>query len=414
MRSSIGVFAPLLARLALVVASDGGGNALARLALDKILHEGRDVFGDFDESASVASASSPTASFSDVFVHGYSRHSRWMAALPDATPLTHLNIPGTHDAATWNYSQPTQDSLASATRCDGTTPGRARVYRCQRRSIAASLDAGIRFFDLRFALDPLDARLAFWHGPAFLSDTAALEDVLFAFYGWLDAHPSEMVLLSLQYERGTRANATSDARVQRKLFDALTSRVARRYVHQARGVLGTLGDVRGKVVLFRRFDLDMLPPEFEEAMPGLHMAPAKWLDNNSRGFELVYNGTIANGSAFVEDYYHPDEYDTVAGNVDAKFGAVRTHLQQAAEGDFEHLFVTFTSGTHVEIDPPVYPDVMALGSGGGLGDMGPPAVSGINRRLLELLAEMKGKRLGVVVMDFFEEPGGLVDLLLDF
>ncbi|KAI1747142.1 PLC-like phosphodiesterase [Xylaria castorea] len=425
MRFSVGVLTPLLGHLALGVASDGGGNALARFALDKILQEGRDIFGDFDESASSSSPPTTTittitTSFSEVFTHGYSRHSRWMAALPDSMPLTHLNIPGTHDAATWNYSQPTQDGLANATRCDGTVPRPARVYRCQRRGIGASLEAGIRFFDLRFALDPLDARLAFWHGPALLSAAATVEDVLFALYGWLDAHPSEMVLLSLQYEGGTRANATSDARVQRKLFDALTSPAARRYVHQGRGVLGTLGDVRGKVVLFRRFDLDRLPPAFEAAMPGLHMAPGRWLDNSKSGFELVYNDTIANGSAFVEDYYHPDDYDTVAGNVDAKFDAVRTHLRQAAGGDLDHLFVTFTSGTHVEIDPPVYPDVMALGSaGGGSGDMGPPpppaaVVPGINRRLLELLGEMKGERLGVVVMDFFEEPEGLVDLLLDF
>ncbi|KAI0543850.1 PLC-like phosphodiesterase [Xylaria curta] len=406
MRFSIGVIlTPLLGRL--VVASDGG--ALAQFALDKILQEGRDVFGDFDESAS-----SPSTATSEVFTHGYSRHARWMAALPDSIPLTHLNIPGTHDAATWNYTQPTQDSLATATRCDGITPNPARVYHCQRKSISASLEAGIRFFDLRFALDPLDARISFWHGPAYLSDRATLEDVLFAFYGWLDSHPSEMVLLSLQYESGTRVNATSDAGVQRKLFDVLTSPVAKRYVHQSRGILTTLGDVRGKIVLFRRFDLTALPAEFEEQMPGLHMSPTRWIDNSKVGFELVYNSTIANGSAFVEDYYHPDDFNTTSGNIEAKFDAVQTHLKQAAEGQFDHLFVTFTSGTHVEIDPPVYPDVMALGTGGGLGAMGPPAIRGVNARLLDLLGEMKGKRLGFVVMDFFEEPDGLIDLLLDF
>ncbi|KAI0437673.1 PLC-like phosphodiesterase [Xylaria telfairii] len=404
MRFSVGVFAPLLARLVLVVASNDGRNALAQLALDKILQDGRDVFGDLSESASSASPPTAASAFSDVVTHGYSRHARWMAALPDSIPITHLTIPGTHDAATWNYSQTTQDGLADATRCDGTTPGRARVYRCQRRSVAASLDAGIRFFDLRFALDPGDARLVFWHGPALLSAEAGLDDVLFAFYAWLEAHPSEMVLLSLQYEGGTRANATSDARVQGKLFEALTSPAARRYVHQARGVLATLGDARGKIVLFRRFDLTALPAEFEAAIPGLHMAPGKWVDN-SRGFELVYNDTIVNGSAFVEDFYHPGDYDTIASNIDAKFDAVQAHLRLAAEDDFDKLFVTFTSGTHVEIDTPVYPDVMALGSGG---------VSGINRRLMALLAEMRGKRLGVVVMDFFDEPEGLVDLLLDF
>lgn len=275
MRFSVGVFTPLLARLALLVASDDGRNALARFALDKILQEGRDIFGESGEFGESASSSPPTAAsaFSDVVTHGYSRHARWMAALPDSIPITHLNIPGTHDAATWNYSQTTQDGLAGATRCDGTTPGRARVYRCQRRSVAASLDAGIRFFDLRFALDPVDAQLVFWHGPALLSASTGLGDVLFAFYAWLDAHPSETVLLSLQYEGGTRANATSDARVQGKLFEALTSPAARRYVHQARGVLTTLGDARGKIVLFRRFDLAALPAEFEAAVPGLHMRP---------------------------------------------------------------------------------------------------------------------------------------------
>ncbi|KAI0859093.1 PLC-like phosphodiesterase [Xylaria cubensis] len=419
MRFSIGVvlLTPLLGRL---VVSDGGGNTLAQFALDKILQEGRDVFGDLDESSSsspLTTTTTTTSSFSEVFTHGYSRHARWMAALPDSIPLTHLNIPGTHDAATWNYTQSTQDSLTTATRCDGTVPRPARVYQCQRKSILASLEAGIRFFDLRFALDPLDSRIAFWHGPAYLSDVATLEDVLFGFYGWLDTHPSEMVLLSLQYESGTRVNATSDEGVQRKLFDTLTSTLARRYVHQARGVLGTLGDVRGKIVLFRRFDLDALPGGYEERMPGLHMSPGKWLDNERSGFELVYNSTIKNGSAFVEDYYHPDGFDTIPSNIDAKFAAVSTHLKQAADGgELDHLFVTFTSGTHVEIETPVYPDVMALGSGGGGlgGSLGPMAVRGVNARLLDLLGEMKGKRLGVVVMDFFEEPGGLVDLLLGF
>ncbi|KAI1125207.1 PLC-like phosphodiesterase [Nemania abortiva] len=397
-----------------------GGNALAQLALEKILRDGRDVFGDVDVDGSSASSSSSSSSSSSPLLpygsaNGYSsRHANWMAALPDAVPIAHLNIPGTHDAATWNYSQATQDGLADATRCDGTLALPARVYQCQRRSVVEALEGGIRFFDLRFAADPLDARLAFWHGPALLSDTARVEDVLFGFFAWLDAHPSEMLLLSFQYEHGTRANASSDARVQRQLFNVLTSDAARRYVHQGRGTLPRLGDVRGKIVLFRRFDLDMLPPEFEDAIPGLHMAPAKWLDN-SRAFELVFNDTAgAAGTAFVEDYYHPDGYGPIADNIEAKFDAVEAHFRAAAAGDFDSLFVTFTSATHVEVNPPVYPVVMALGSAAGVGDASPaPALPGVNHRLRELLGTMKGRRLGVVVMDFFEEPGGLVDLLLD-
>ncbi|KAI0400893.1 PLC-like phosphodiesterase [Xylaria palmicola] len=422
-RLSIGVLVASAAHLALAAAGDGDDesrNALGRLALGAILQNGRDILGGGgggvdDESLFSSSSASPPAATS-------SRYANWMAALPDSVPLARLTLPGTHDAATWNYTQAAQDALApiTATRCPGgTAPGPARVYRCQTRGVADSLDRGVRFLDVRFAPDPSGAaRLALWHGPALLSARAGLGDVLFGLYAWLDAHPTEAVVLSLQHERGTRANATtSDAGAQRMLFDELTSPAARRYVHQGRGALGTLGEVRGKVVLFRRFDLDALAPGAEAAMPGLHMSPAQWVDNARSGFELVYNGTTGE-RAHVEDYYHPgDEYASVAENIDAKFEAVETHLRRAAAGEFGSLFVTFTSGTHVEVEPPVYPDVMALGpGGGGLGTTGPPAaaVRGINHRLVGLLREMKGRRLGVVVMDFFEEPRELIDLLLDF
>ncbi|KAI0118614.1 PLC-like phosphodiesterase [Nemania sp. FL0031] len=424
------------AALAVAIGGDGdgggngnrNGNGLAQLALEKILRDGRDVLGDVNVDADGSSISSASTSFSSSpfsplllpyrSANGNgspARHANWMAGLPDAMPLAHLNIPGTHDAATWNYTQTTQDGLAGATRCDGTLALPAQVYRCQRRSVAAALDSGIRFFDLRFAADPLDAALAFWHGPALLSAEARVEDVLFGFFAWLEAHPTEALLLSFQYESGTRENATSDAAVQRRLFEVLTSEAARGFVHQGQGVLPTLGEVRGKIILFRRFDLSSLPPAFEEEIPGLHMAPAKWLDN-SPAFELVFNETAGPaGKAFIEDFYHPGDYGPVADNIEAKFDAVEKHLRAAAAGDFDSLFVTFTSGTHVEVDPPVYPVVMALGSAAAEGNAGSaaPALPGVNHRLRELLATMKGGRLGVVVMDFFEEPDGLVDLLLD-
>ncbi|KAI0432209.1 PLC-like phosphodiesterase [Xylaria sp. FL1042] len=420
MRFSTGASTHLIAHIALAAVASGSGNPqLGQSALDKVLRDARDVLGGWEDNNNNNSVSATTNSYGHGHGYGYNKYARWMAGLPDSMPVAHLTIPGTHDAATWNYTQTTQDGITgSMTGCDGSvTPNPARVYRCQRRSLLDALEAGIRFFDLRFALDPLGTRLVFWHGPALLSASAGLEDVLFGFYAWLDEHPEEMVLLSFQYERGTRVNATSDAGVQWLLVDALASEVAGRYVDQGRGVLGTLGEVRGKIVLFRRFDLDMLPPEVEDTIPGLHMAPGKWIDN-SRGFALVYNDstTAADaGTAFIEDFYHPDNSTTVAENIDAKFTAVEAHLRQATtEQHPDSLFVTFTSGTHVEVNPPVYPEVMALGSGGGLGDLGPPAVRGVNERLVGLLRELKGERLGVVVMDFFEEPEGLIDLLLDF
>ncbi|KAI1263953.1 PLC-like phosphodiesterase [Xylariaceae sp. FL1019] len=354
-------------------------------ALQKVLSDSAEVFGYYEPSSSSSSS-----------------RAEWMKSISDSTPITQLNIPGTHDAATWNYSQTTQDSLSYATRCDGVKPGIAKQYRCQTKSISQSLEAGIRFFDLRYAYDPVDAHLVFWHGAALLSAKATVEDVLFGFYAWLSAHPSEFVILSFQYEPFTKANATAGSLVQGELYRVLNTPAAKHYISQSRGVTGTLGEHRGKILLFRRFDLDELPREVEGSMPGLHMSPEKWWVNGKE-FKLVYNES-SNGTAFIEDYFYPWGHKTIEDNVEAKFAAVQSHLFKASTGPEDGLFVTFTSGTHVGVDPPVYPETMALG---GDGDEG-----GVNLRLAGLLGRLQGARLGIVVLDFWEEPEDLVDLVL--
>ncbi|KAI0383135.1 PLC-like phosphodiesterase [Hypomontagnella monticulosa] len=367
---------------------------LGQLALQKVLQDGLEVFGD------TAVGNTDT------------RSATWMAGLSDNTPLAHLNIPGTHDAATWNYSAATQAALAYATRCDGVTVFPAEVYRCQHHGISAALDAGVRFFDLRFAFDPLDERLVFWHSSALVSAVATVEDVLFAFYDWLDKHPSEALLLSFQYEGGTKANASFDARAQVEMVRVLTSEAAGVYLRQDSGRLGTLGESRGKIVLVRRFDVEGL----DDTLPGLHMGPTAWLDNDPKGFALVYN-TTTNATAYIEDYYEPDslgENSTVAVNVAAKFDAVKTHLKLAASSakeksgdEADSLFITFASAEHNSNTPPVFPKTMALGNGTIVTPDG-----GVNHQLVTLLQHMQDSRLGVVVVDFFDEPANLIELIL--
>ncbi|KAI1378201.1 PLC-like phosphodiesterase [Hypoxylon crocopeplum] len=364
---------------------------LSQFALQKVLQNGREVFGDTTSDSNASS----------------SPYKNWMSSIPDSTPLSQLNIPGLHDPVTWNYTQATQDALSYATRCDGVTPQAPRVYRCQRRGITHALDAGVRFFDLRFALDPLDRDLVFWHGPALVSAQATVPDVLFAFFDWLDRHPTEVVLLSFQYEGGTKADASFDARAQELLFNALTQGPARAYVGRGVGRLGTLGENRGKIVLLRRFD--MQEQAYEDALPGLHLSPAQWPDNEPDGFALVYNETT-NATAFVEDYYEPvglAANSSVPENVAAKVDAVRTHLRKAAAGDADGLFITFASGEHNVNDPPVFPETMALGNGTEVTPDG-----GVNHQLASILRGMCGSRLGVVVLDFFDEPMDLVGLIL--
>ncbi|KAI8962486.1 PLC-like phosphodiesterase [Daldinia sp. FL1419] len=380
---------------AALAADSSGANSLGQLALQKILQDSQEIFG--------VESGDPS--------HAYAN---WMARVPDNTPLAHLNIPGTHDAATWNYTQATQDALAYATRCDGGAgPSPAEVYRTQRHGAAAALDGGVRFFDLRFALDPLNGDLVFWHGAALLSARSTVDDVLFAFYAWLEAHRSETVLLSFQYEAGTKVNATFDRAARDRLRGALGSEAAGRYIRRDAGRLGTLGESRGKIVLLRRFDMGGAE---DDELPGLHLGPSKWPDNDPDGFEIVYNTTTGE-TAYIEDYYEPTlpANSSVAENIQAKMDAVRTHLKKAATAaaaagnGADSLFITFASGEHDTNVPHVFPQTMALGNGS---DVTPDG--GVNHQLVASLQDLRGSRLGVVVLDFFEEPADLVGLVLGF
>lgn len=336
----------------------------------------------------------------------------WMSAYPDDTALEHLNIPGTHDSATWNYTQAVQDALANITANDGEVMYPPEVFRCQNASIAASLNAGVRFFDLRFALDPTGAKLVFWHSQALLSEVATVDDVVTAFYYWLDRHPSETVILSFQYEGSTTINASFDATVQTMIFDILNSTTADQYIEQTRDALPSLGDARGKAVLFRRFDLDQLGDEYEAALPGLHLSPSLWTDD-SKDITLTYNVSL-NLTAYVEDYHEPDDLgdnSTVASNVAAKANATLVHLEKATinvSNYAQSLFITFASAEHVTTLPvAVTPQIMAL----GLTNSTTP-LSGVNQNILPALKKLKGKRLGIVVLDFWNEPEDIVQSIL--
>lgn len=336
----------------------------------------------------------------------------WMSAYPDDTALEQMNIPGTHDSATWNYTQAVQDALANVTAGDGEVMFPPEVFRCQSASIATSLNAGVRFFDLRFALDPTDTKLVFWHSQALLSEVATVDDVVTAFYYWLDHHPSEAVILSFQYEGSTIVNASFDATVQTMLFSILNSTTAAQYIEQTHDALPSLGAARGKVVLFKRFDLDQLPDEYEAALPGLHLSPSLWTDD-SKDIALTYNNAL-NLTAYVEDYYEPDDLSdnsTVAANIAAKANATTTHLAKAVSNTSNYaqsLFISFASAEHLTTLPiAVTPQIMAVGT-----DNSTTPLGGVNQQILPVLKSLGDQRLGIVVVDFWDQPKDLVPSIL--
>ena len=116
------------------------------------------------------------------------------------------------------------------------------------------LNEGIRVFDLRYAYNPGLDTIGFYHcmfifwrsylsqhvyqsqtilAKALLSPTTRMEDVFFGLYYWLERHPSETVMVSMNYEPGT--GTPNDASLQERIYRILTSELAKEYWMQTSG-----------------------------------------------------------------------------------------------------------------------------------------------------------------------------------
>ncbi|KAI4278760.1 MAG: hypothetical protein L6R35_006077 [Caloplaca aegaea] len=361
---------------------------LAALAMDRVRHEASPIFGP-----PLIAQSADT------------KLSTWMSSYSDDTKLVHMNIPGAHDAATWNYTPETQEALKNVTELAKMKVPPPDWLRCQEKSIVEMLEAGVRAFDLRFEQDIAHEKLVFWHGTALLSQTATVDDVMFGFYQWLDEHPTEVLFLSWMRE-GSHVNA---AAVQQRMYNTLTSPATKQYISPARDELGTLGEVRGKIILLRRFDLDLLETSYESTVPGIHFSPERWQDNGA-SITIIYNEDRVNssgdGTAHIEDYYGPETLpsSSLQENIDIILGAVQSHLNQAANGEQpDALYWSFASGKNVRHDVAVTPALVAQGREG---------VRGVNNHLLDYFTGKEGKRFGIVMFDFINKPEELIPLFL--
>lgn len=70
---------------------------------------------------------------------------------------------------------------------------------------------------------------------ALLAPQTRIEDVLFGLYNWLDNHPTEAVLVSMNYEVGT--GTPNDAALQEHLYSIFQSDLAKKYWVQTNGTV---------------------------------------------------------------------------------------------------------------------------------------------------------------------------------
>jgi 1-phosphatidylinositol phosphodiesterase len=259
----------------------------------------------------------------------------WMAKLDDERMIAELSIPGTHDAAA---------------RFD-LTQGLAK---CQNLTIADQLAAGVRYFDLRCR--QVQDQFLMYHGGVDQNQT--FDEVLATMFEFLDEHPHETILASVKEEATPAQNTLTFEQV----FEGYVAGAPARWTLAPSPP--RLGDVRGTLVLLRRFDATALP---------LGVDATQWPDN------ATFTISDADAHLRIEDEY-------VVTDNDLKWTAITNMLGEAAAGDPSIWTLTYTSGIQVIMELPNIPLVS----------------DDINARLDAFLADPANAhaQLGTVVMDF--------------
>ncbi|XP_077391236.1 PI-PLC X domain-containing protein 1 [Festucalex cinctus] len=142
------------------------------------------------------------------------RMQAWMSLVPPALwdiPLYRLAIPGSHNAITYcldkkkkspvDSTQPEMLQMADKYMSGVIRPFIYNWAKTQEESVTAQLDCGIRYLDMRIGAKPNDPSysLYFYHG---FFTTETVEKIMLEIREWMDAHPKEVVILSLSHFLG--------------------------------------------------------------------------------------------------------------------------------------------------------------------------------------------------------------------
>jgi 1-phosphatidylinositol phosphodiesterase len=262
-------------------------------------------------------------------------NSNWMGSISDSVNLTSLSIPGTHESG------------ALYEPVSGTA-------KCQSLSIADQLNAGARFLDIRCR--HIDNAFAIHHGSIYQNEN--FDDVLNACYSFLNANPTETIIMSVK-EEYDESNCTET--FEQTFDDYVAKNPSKWYLSD---VVPQLGAVRGKIVLVRRFDATSTPK-------GINCSV--WPDNTT--FTASSGGTTIK----VQDYYNDS-------SASAKWTNVQPILNEAKSQNSSWLYINFTSG---------YYSILGI-----------PSITTISNYVNPLLtsyftANVSG-RFGIIPMDFVD------------
>ncbi|WP_029512479.1 hypothetical protein [Mycoplasmopsis iners] len=170
----------------------------------------------------------------------YADFSNWMSDISDNKKLTQLSIPGTHDSAMYDYK--------GAAGFFGFAWAQTQVW-----DFSEQLKAGIRFFDLR--LMGFDGNLALAHGAVYAN--IHFNNVMQKFKEFLAAHPRETIIIRIKEENVDPSKYSANDRRNwiNKVMAVMDSyrSIMFDYLDKPDSYVPTLGEARGKVLVFNNF-----------------------------------------------------------------------------------------------------------------------------------------------------------------
>lgn len=207
----------------------------------------------------------------------------WMGKLKNETPLSALSIPGTHNSPTHHTALPS--------------------VRCQAVSVKEQLNNGVRFLDIRVQPESPDNLakdgLILVHSafPVSLTGNKYFRDIISTVFSFLDANPSETVIVSLKREGIGKA---TDQHLSKVLHQHYATDPNRWFTDNR---IPTLGEARNKVVLIRRFAIDDSLRD-ENGGRGWAIDAESWPDNCA-------DGICSSGEIRVQDFYEVAESENI-------------------------------------------------------------------------------------------------------
>ena len=259
----------------------------------------------------------------------------WMKYVDGNKYLDELSIPGTHDSSTCSV--------------DNDTEPQTSLAKCQQDYIPTQLLEGIRYFDIRLGKNDDKGDPGIDHGICYLLKKDGgfihLSDVIGYFKTFLNENPSEALIMLVS--RGN--DEATDESITTAFANVMDNNSDLFYTSSH---VPTLNEVRGKIVLLRRFrlagdsvdghtwGLDLT--EWDDKIK-VHSGKSMCLVKYEQGFEAA--GNTGDKEPYSTAVYAQDHYSCTGSS---KIDWVDMALKAAAEFKRGTVDITAADGTTVQ------------------------------------------------------------------